>query len=555
MPHTYKTETYNEVLCWTADTRIRYVANPKRGKSFIRYAKYEKAKTVGEALDQGSYPQDLLFDFEHGYISVLNGPRRKKPLLPKDETDSWTRTDRTLAKMHQQWLTWTKTFDLAEKLGVDRSQLTSDKGCAESTEMRCGRLQANEMAKLIFADVKDTGRKVSDRDVLAVLRLWAFKPNETRQNVMKDGVNFVFSDTLGLLAGYDGSVCVTCSTTLYPVVSQLLCRWLEDSLPADMRHKFGCTSINVNSGYAAKIHRDANNVGPSMIKAFGKFTGGELNYWAEDNKAAHVESVVKENKDTINIQKNLLLFDGNRAHSVEDFEGERFSLVFFTTRQYQKSSKEVRKCLENCGFTFPSDKILSYYTDLLSPPLGYGPKAAAPSSRGGQRTTSRSWRQPDVMLKRPSSKSSSKDFLGKEMLNRVHKLAFEKTREDFKTEITDTTFVDSKIQYYLASGGRRGVRVLLVGTSGQSVLVIDTAEDKKGSGRYTYEKLPTFTRGPPLHTTRLAEVRDWIGKIVKSDGAGEAGIKRCIKSRGDLDEPSKSKPPAKKARLAATAGA
>ena len=46
MPNTYKDATYKEVLCWTADTQIKYSPNPTRGKSKIRYAKYEEAETA-----------------------------------------------------------------------------------------------------------------------------------------------------------------------------------------------------------------------------------------------------------------------------------------------------------------------------------------------------------------------------------------------------------------------------------------------------------------------------------------------------------------------------
>ena len=53
MPNTYKDATYKEVLCWTADTQIKYSPNPKRGKSKIRYAKYAEAETVAQALVLG----------------------------------------------------------------------------------------------------------------------------------------------------------------------------------------------------------------------------------------------------------------------------------------------------------------------------------------------------------------------------------------------------------------------------------------------------------------------------------------------------------------------
>ena len=43
----------------------------------------------------------------------------------------------------------------------------------------------------------DLVRKIDDQDVVAILRTWGFKESTSRQNVMKPGVKFVRSDTLG----------------------------------------------------------------------------------------------------------------------------------------------------------------------------------------------------------------------------------------------------------------------------------------------------------------------------------------------------------------------
>merc|ERR1719433_2500665 len=75
-------------------------------------------------MSLGSKPQDLFFDFEHGYIAVLGGPQRPKPLNPDQETETWTSVDIMLAKMHRSWKHWTNTFRVADRLGVDRRQLT-----------------------------------------------------------------------------------------------------------------------------------------------------------------------------------------------------------------------------------------------------------------------------------------------------------------------------------------------------------------------------------------------------------------------------------------------
>merc|ERR1719401_1705108 len=166
-----------------------------------------------------------------------------------------------LAKMHRSWLQWKKTFKLADDLGVDRRQLTSDKVGGESTEVRAKRLASAQMAKMILEDAQKKKRSITDSDVLAVLRLWGFRENTSRLNVMQEGQTFVYSDTLGLVKGRDGSVIVTQATSEYPAVSKIFSMWLRDHVPPELKGVgFGCTSINVNASYAAALHRDGNNV-------------------------------------------------------------------------------------------------------------------------------------------------------------------------------------------------------------------------------------------------------------------------------------------------------
>jgi len=524
MPTTYKEETYSEVLRWTADTRIKYAPNPKSGKSFIRYGKYEKAKTVAQAMKLGSFPQDLFFDFEKGLITVVGGPRRRAPLDPKNESDDWTDVDRMLAKMHRAWKTWVHTFDVAKRLGVDRRQITGNKVTAETNEVRAARLAANELAKMVLKDVDAAKRKICDRDVVSVLRMWGFKENTNRSGVMPEGQRFVFSDTLGLVVNYRGCVSVAQATTEYLAFTQVITGWLRDNMPSDVAKIWGYTSINVNANYAAALHRDANNEGPSLIKAFGSFSGGELNYWAGDDKTkGPVDKICKPGGcTTIDIKKKLLMFDGNRGHSVQDFDGERFSLVFFSIGQYHKANKSVRDELARSGINCPTSAQLSKAKALLEGP---GSKPCA-------------W---------PCScRATGVDFTTVAYCKKAKEVAY---KSDVNGEAcNDTTFVDHKIQYVTLSDGRRGVRVYVVGASGGQKLAVSGDEEKAGTSKYLYEKVADFRQGPPLSTPRIGEVRRWLksflGKPLRSGG------KRCVSSFSSDLEPS-----GKKRRVLAAAGA
>ena len=79
------------------------------------------------------------------------------------------------------------------------------------------------------------------------------------------------------------------------------------------------TSITVNQNYKADKHRDKNNCGDSFLVAFGDFTGGQLKIYEGEFKGTH------------DIRYNPIVTDFSKVlHSVEPFEGERYSLVFYT---------------------------------------------------------------------------------------------------------------------------------------------------------------------------------------------------------------------------------
>jgi len=78
-------------------------------------------------------------------------------------------------------------------------------------------------------------------------------------------------------------------------------------------------SITVNQNYKAEPHRDKNNRGESYLVAFGSYTGGELELLEGDRKGVY------------NINCKPIKDDFSKVlHSVKDFEGNRYSLVYYT---------------------------------------------------------------------------------------------------------------------------------------------------------------------------------------------------------------------------------
>ena len=102
------------------------------------------------------------------------------------------------------------------------------------------------------------------------------------------------------------------------------------------------TSITINKNYASRVHVDKNNVGPSIIKAFGDFSGGELLVWPGGKTVMAYD-----------VSGGLTIFDGNVHHAANDFTGERFSLIFFVSKDVWKSSIDVYEQLYDLGFNPP----------------------------------------------------------------------------------------------------------------------------------------------------------------------------------------------------------
>lgn len=380
----FSVEAFSKVRSFTPYTPIRYGPNPKRpgSKSFDRYNGYKKASTVGEALKLGTKVADLLWELQRGDYKVLATP--KKPIelrgmtandveaaIKKLETIIGPRglainlADANAAaelrreeewqlgkiKLAQQW---------AKKLGVELETETiqdlHEGGVYESADIRNGRRVADALAQ----EKLKARRKLTEKDVTEVLQVWGFAQNVGRLNVLPDGRKWVYSDTLGAIKHRVGTFGVTPPTRRYPAVAKLLNQWLLDNRPAGLNTDFMCTSINMNANYAARTHRDGNNVGPSAIRAFGGFTGGELLYWDTDSKTLKPEDLPKREAQKLNIKRQTEIFDGNRAHAVAKFKGERMSIVFFSCRNFNRVGQtNITFLKRKCGFQWPSDKSLA----------------------------------------------------------------------------------------------------------------------------------------------------------------------------------------------------
>ena len=101
-------------------------------------------------------------------------------------------------------------------------------------------------------------------------------------------------------------------------------------------------AITVNQNYKAGPHRDKQNGGESFLVAFGNFSGGQLKIYEGDLSGCHD---ICYKPITTDFSKVL--------HSVEDFEGERYSLVYYkyNLRGVELPPASVR-WMENFGWQF-----------------------------------------------------------------------------------------------------------------------------------------------------------------------------------------------------------
>merc|ERR1711972_982900 len=111
----------------------------------------------------------------------------------------------------------------------------------------------------------------------------------------------------------DGRFIVNGITEAFPDLCHVLMKWLRDNTQKEYSKSFPSTSISLNYAYAARIHRDQGNIGPSMGMAVGKFAGGRLKYWEDDTGDLgknDLDSLLRIPPKTVDVSRGPKLFDG-----------------------------------------------------------------------------------------------------------------------------------------------------------------------------------------------------------------------------------------------------
>ena len=193
--------------------------------------------------------------------------------------------------------------------------------------------------KPLALELLESSDKIDYDDVLMLLENTSIPLSSTRKNVLPEGTKEVQSITLGaIMPRQSNQVAISNVTDTREAVTKVLCRFMQEAEP-----DFRFTSICLNKNYAAKRHRDRNNLGDSRLIAFGDFTGGDI--VIEDSNRPRVE----------NPKKNWVKFNGNNYHEVCEFTGTRYSCVYFTVGNYREMGAEEETRLREIGFNPPDN--------------------------------------------------------------------------------------------------------------------------------------------------------------------------------------------------------
>ena len=131
-----------------------------------------------------------------------------------------------------------------------------------------------------------------------------------------------------------------------------------------------------------------------MTKSLGQFTGGQFLYWEHDDGTLDLDQANVQAPRAFDSKREMVLFDAARCHGITPFQGEKYSLTYFTPLGFEKLSTVDRKTLVGIGSLWPTELSIAYWGNLLGPPTGqcqnirvlFGyqakPSAVQPSGQG-----------------------------------------------------------------------------------------------------------------------------------------------------------------------------
>lgn len=143
------------------------------------------------------------------------------------------------------------------------------------------------------------------------------KKTRLRRNAKRDGVDIVMSETIGLVSSY-GNTFWSGTTIQKWNLLLMIVSYAEKTHNLILGKDY--QAICMNKNFQCALHKDKNNIGYNYIIGGGNYSGGYL-------------IVAGKYHD---IKNKLLKFDPKSPHEVSSFTGDRYTLTFFTNKNYNK---------------------------------------------------------------------------------------------------------------------------------------------------------------------------------------------------------------------------
>ena len=68
---------------------------------------------------------------------------------------------------------------------------------------------------------------------------------------------------------------------------------------------------------------------------------GRLLYWAQDNRKRSLAELSQIQPEYMNVKERPEIFDGRRAHATEDFEGTRYTIIFYVIKNWMDADQHT----------------------------------------------------------------------------------------------------------------------------------------------------------------------------------------------------------------------
>ena len=284
---------------------------------------------------------------------------------------------------------------LVEALAVLNADLPEDDPEELSRSLRKAEKKEDFDAKIAAAVASEDYSFQTLTDILDAAPFSNTTPGRQKVNGESTGTRVVF----GMYT--HGGMHGLCNKTYeYGNFVSYMNNFLKVNLPEESEGKAKWTSFSVNRNLPTNLHRDEHNH-PGMTAyalGCGTYSGGGL--WVEkaaDEDDGDQEWTTKELTNgnyvvgkALDTKNRVVEFFPKRWHTVEDWTGDRWSVVAYTTRGAADATDREKKALRSRGFPFPDLRHLRRCRKEANGGSGVAP-GKLPTRKARARPCGRTW--------------------------------------------------------------------------------------------------------------------------------------------------------------------